>query len=48
MTMAVGATNRQVLIVDDHPVMRGGLASLLEAEKGLEVAAEAGTVRDAM
>ena len=48
MASAVSATNSQVLIVDDHPVMRGGLASLLEAESGLEVVAEAGTVKDAM
>ena len=38
----------EVLIVDDHPIMRGGLASLLEREDGLKVAAEAGTVREAM
>ena len=33
-----------ILIADDHAVMRSGLRMLLEAEEGLEVAAEAGDV----
>ena len=48
--MPVEATEKtcEVLIVDDHPIMRSGLASLLEREEGLKVAAEAGTSREAM
>ncbi len=38
----------RVLIVDDHPLMRGGMASLLAADESVEVVAEAGTVRAAM
>ncbi len=38
----------RVLIVDDHPLMRGGMASLLAPDKSVEVVAEAGTVRAAM
>jgi two-component system, NarL family, response regulator NreC len=37
-----------VLIVDDHAVVRSGLRFLLEAEKDIEVVAEAGTARDAV
>lgn len=33
----------KVLIVDDHPVMRAGLRSLIEREADFSVAAEAGT-----
>lgn len=33
----------QILIVDDHPVMRLGLKTLVEVESNLEVVAEAGT-----
>jgi len=38
----------RVLIVDDHPLMRGGLASLLAPDESVEVVAEAGSVRGAM
>ena len=41
-------THRQILIVDDHPIMRLGLAKLIEAEPDLEVAWEAGTAREAL
>jgi len=34
---------RQILIVDDHPMMREGLAQLINREKDLEVAGEAET-----
>lgn len=33
----------RVLLVDDHPVLRGGLRVLLELESDLEVVGEAGT-----
>ncbi len=38
----------RILLVDDHPVTRGGLRLLLSGEPGLEVCGEAGTVRDAL
>src|SRR5687768_18423675 len=31
---------RRILIVDDHPVVRAGLAALLTPQKGLRVVAE--------
>ena len=37
-----------VVLADDHAVVRKGLRLLLEAEPGLRVVAEAGTVADAM
>src|ERR687892_1046661 len=37
-----------VVIADDHAVVRKGLRLLLEAEPGLRVVAEAGTVPDAL
>jgi two-component system response regulator DevR len=38
----------RVLLVDDHEVVRKGLASLLKATDDIVVAGEAGTVRDAI
>jgi two-component system, NarL family, response regulator NreC len=38
----------RVLIVDDHAVVRSGLRMLIDAEDDLEVAGEAGSVRDAV
>ena len=38
----------RVLLVDDHEVVRQGLASLLKATDDIVVAGEAGTVRDAV
>lgn len=38
----------RVLIVDDHPVVRDGLAAMLGAEDGLEVVAEASGGREAV
>ena len=40
-----GETNR-VVLVDDHPVVRAGLACFLATEDGLEVAGQAGSVAD--
>jgi two-component system response regulator NreC len=37
-----------VVIADDHPVVRKGLRLLLDAQEGLRVLAEAGTVADAL
>jgi two-component system response regulator DevR len=38
----------RVLLVDDHEVVRGGIASLLKATEDIVVAGEAGTVREAI
>lgn len=48
MTVEARSKVSEILIVDDHPVMRSGLASLLDREEGLRVAGEAGTTREAM
>jgi len=36
------------LLVDDHPIMRHGLAQLIRSEPGLDVCAEAGNARDGL
>jgi DNA-binding NarL/FixJ family response regulator len=41
-------TPKRILIVDDHPIMRYGLARLVDAEPDLQVAWEAGTAREAL
>lgn len=38
----------RVLVADDHPVLRGGMRSLLEQEEDLEVVAEAGDGEEAV
>jgi two-component system, NarL family, response regulator NreC len=38
----------RILIVDDHAVVRSGLAMLVNAEKDLEVVGEAGSAREAI
>ena len=42
------ARRSQVLIVDDHAVVRAGLMSLLNAQPDIEVAAAVGTVTEAL
>jgi DNA-binding NarL/FixJ family response regulator len=42
-----GAVKR-LLLVDDHPIMRHGLAQLIRAESGLEVCGEAGSAREGL
>ena len=42
------AIKRQVMIVDDHPMMRRGYSCLVQEEPDLEVCAEAGSSEDAM
>jgi DNA-binding NarL/FixJ family response regulator len=44
---ALGARHR-VLIVDDHPLVRAGIAALIGGEPDLEVCGEAGTFADAL
>lgn len=34
---------KRILLVDDHPIMRHGLAQLIRAEEGLDVCGDAGT-----
>ena len=34
---------KKILLIDDHPIMRHGLAQLINMEPGLEVTAQAGT-----
>ncbi len=39
---------KNILLVDDHPVLREGLGRLIEAEPSLSVCGMAGTVQDAL
>lgn len=39
---------KRVLLVDDHPIMRHGLAQLIRAEGGLAICGEAGSARDGL
>ena len=39
---------KRILIVDDHPMMREGLAQLIEQEKDLEVCGQSDTARQAL
>jgi DNA-binding NarL/FixJ family response regulator len=43
-----GRTRKKLLIIDDHPMMRQGLAQLINNESDLEVCAEAENGRQAM
>ncbi len=40
--------NIRVMIVDDHEIVRRGIAEIVDRAEGLEVVAEAGTVADAL
>jgi len=42
-----GPEPRRILIVDDHPFMRAGLAQLIDKQAGLRVCGEAGSPTDA-
>jgi two-component system response regulator NreC len=46
--MSEDAAETSVIIADDHAVVRKGLRLLIDAEPGLKVLAEAGTVPDAV
>lgn len=39
---------KNIILVDDHPIMRHGLAQLVRAEAGLAVAGEAGSAREGL
>jgi DNA-binding NarL/FixJ family response regulator len=43
-----GRAKKQILIVDDHPMMREGLAQLISREKDLTVCGEADTAHEAL
>jgi DNA-binding NarL/FixJ family response regulator len=46
--MPFGTVVRTLLLIDDHPVMRDGLASLLNVEDDLSVIGEAGSIAEAL
>jgi two-component system response regulator NreC len=46
--MSADNADTSVILADDHAVVRKGLRLLIDAEPGLRVVAEAGTVQDAM
>lgn len=47
-TKPAAAKLKQILIVDDHPMMRDGLAALIRAEPGLAVCGQAADAREAL
>ncbi|GAA2230259.1 response regulator transcription factor [Promicromonospora sukumoe] len=47
-TATVGHMDVRVFLVDDHEVVRRGVADLLESEPGVSVVGEAGTAREAL
>jgi DNA-binding NarL/FixJ family response regulator len=48
MKAARGNSKKKILIVDDHPMMRQGLAQLIENESDLAVAGEANDANEAL
>jgi DNA-binding NarL/FixJ family response regulator len=48
VTMAQPATAIRVLIVDDHPVVRFGLRTMLESEKNIVVTGAVGSAKEAL
>ncbi len=39
---------KRIVLIDDHPIMRHGLAQLIRAEEGLDVVGEAGSAREGL
>ncbi len=48
MSNATGAATIGVFLLDDHEVVRRGIASMLEVQEGIEVVGEAGTAEQAL
>lgn len=46
-TAPAASTKKRILLVDDHPFMRAGLAGLIDRQPDLEVAGEAGNPAEA-
>ena len=45
---SIGPARKQILIVDDHPMMRDGLAALITAQPDLAVCAQAADAGEAL
>ena len=43
--MSTGPSTIRIMTVDDHPLLRQGIAALIQAEPDLELVAEASTGR---
>ncbi|OYW75767.1 MAG: DNA-binding response regulator [Verrucomicrobia bacterium 12-59-8] len=39
---------KRIVLIDDHPIMRHGLAQLIRAEEGLDVIGQAGSAREGL
>jgi DNA-binding NarL/FixJ family response regulator len=48
MKVATEERMKRILVVDDHPVVREGMARLLESQLEIEICGSAGTARDAL
>jgi two-component system response regulator DevR len=48
VTETAPAGSIRVFLLDDHEIVRRGIADLLEAEQGLEIVGEAGTAAEAL
>ncbi|MEI6533822.1 MAG: response regulator transcription factor [Verrucomicrobiaceae bacterium] len=46
--MSVKKTKKRLLLIDDHPIMRHGLAQLINAEADLEVCGDAGNAAEGL
>jgi DNA-binding NarL/FixJ family response regulator len=46
--MEIGGEPIRILIVDDHPIMRVGIAAIINAQPGMQVVGQAGTAGEAV